>query len=375
MRGITWKHPRADEPLIEVSREYARAHGVEVTWDARSLYSFGVTRLEALAREYDLIVLDHPHVGDAAARGYLAALDVLLSADELATLAHAGVGPTHRSYDYDGHQWALAIDAAAQVSAWSPELSEPAPTTWAEVAAAARRGLVTWPLCPVDAYASLLSIAANLGTPGGASPDRFLEPAAGLAVLDTMSSVAAHLPPSCFEMNPIDTLELLAAGDGPARYTPLLFGYSNYARAGFRPGLLRFGNMPEARAGAGPAGSLLGGAGLAVSAFAEDRPAAAQFAAFVASGPVQAGTYVRAGGQPANIEAWDGVEANRLTNGFFEDTRATLDASWLRPRYEGYLGFQEQGMALTHRFLVGDLGAAATVDALNEAYRSSRGGV
>jgi multiple sugar transport system substrate-binding protein len=374
VRGITWQHPRADQPLIEASREFEQAHGVVVTWDARSLYSFGVTRLDALAREYDLIVLDHPHVGDAAARGYLAPLDELLPPQQLAALARAGVGPTHRSYDYGGHQWALAIDAAAQVSAWRADLPELAPRTWDEVVEAARRGLVIWPLCPVDAYASLLSIAANLGTPGGASPECFLEEPAGLAVLETMTAVAAQLPRSCFEMNPIDALELLAGSDGPPRYTPLLFGYSNYARAGFRSSLLHFGDMPEMRAGAGPAGSLLGGAGLAVSAFSEDSAAAAAFAAFVASGPVQAGTYVRAGGQPANIEAWDSAEANRLTSGFFEDTRATLEASWLRPRHEGYLSFQEQGMEITHRHLIGELGASQTVAALNRAYRESQEG-
>jgi multiple sugar transport system substrate-binding protein len=189
-----------------------------------------------------------------------------------------------------------------------------------------------------------------------------------------MTAVAEHLPRSCFDMNPIDALELLSSADAAARYTPLLFGYSNYARAGFRSTLLHFGDMPEIRAGAGPAGSLLGGAGLAVSAFSDDPAAAAAFAAFVASGPVQAGTYVRAGGQPANVEAWDSAEANRLTSGFFDDTRATLESSWLRPRHEGYLGFQEQGMEITHRYLIGELGASQTVAALNSAYREIHSG-
>jgi multiple sugar transport system substrate-binding protein len=42
-------------------------------------------------------------------------------------------GPSFRSYTYGGHQWALAVDAAAQVSAYRPDLLRHPPTTWPDV--------------------------------------------------------------------------------------------------------------------------------------------------------------------------------------------------------------------------------------------------
>jgi multiple sugar transport system substrate-binding protein len=335
----------------------------------RSLHAFGVAPLEVVAREYDLIVLDHPHVGEGAVRGYLAPLDEILPRAQLDALEAASVGRSHVSYRYGGHQWALAIDAAAQVAAWRQDAGFSQPRTWREVAALARRGGVIWPLCPTDAYASLLSIAANLGTPAGATGE-FLPPAAGIDVLRAIDSVASHVPPACLEMNPIDALEALAGGDPAAAYAPLVFGYSNYARDGFRPALVRFGDMPAIREDAGPAGSLLGGAGLAVSAHTGHPAEAAAFAAWTAGDAAQAGTYVREGGQPANVAAWESGDVNELTHGFFADTRATLEGAWLRPRVPGFLPFQERAMELAHDYLTRRRDATRTIDALNTAYRT-----
>ena len=369
LRGLTWAHPRADRPLIAASEEYAAAHDVAIGWHVRSLYDFGVAPLEVAAQEYDLIVLDHPHVGEAAERRYLVPLDEILTCAELDALEAASVGRSHESYRYGGHQWALAIDAAAQVAAWRQDAGFSPPRTWREVAAQARRGGVIWPLCPTDAYASLVSIAANLGTPAGATGE-FLPLPAGLDALRAIDSVAEHVPPACLEMNPIDALEALAGGDPAATYVPLLFGYSNYARDGFRTALVRFGDMPATREYAGSSGSLLGGAGLAVSAYAEDQSAAAAFAAWIAGDAAQAGIYVREGGQPANLAAWDGRDANELTHGFFADTRATLEGAWLRPRFPGFLAFQERAMEITHAYLTRRRDAERTIDALNATYRT-----
>jgi multiple sugar transport system substrate-binding protein len=51
-------------------------------------------------------------------------LDELLPAAFLDNQARHSVGQSHASYHYDGHQWALAIDAAAPVSSWRHQLLE-----------------------------------------------------------------------------------------------------------------------------------------------------------------------------------------------------------------------------------------------------------
>ena len=96
--------------------------------------------LQKLAETYDLLVIDHPFVGFAAADGCLLPLDEFIDAAVLADQAANSVGPSHRSYHYGGHQWALATDAAGHVSAYRPDLIEEIgglPQTWDEVLALA----------------------------------------------------------------------------------------------------------------------------------------------------------------------------------------------------------------------------------------------
>jgi multiple sugar transport system substrate-binding protein len=67
LRGITWDHPRGLQPLLATAGAYAaHADGVVVEWEARSLLGFGEDPLEVLAGRYDLLVIDHPFVGEAA---------------------------------------------------------------------------------------------------------------------------------------------------------------------------------------------------------------------------------------------------------------------------------------------------------------------
>ena len=63
LRGITWDHPRGYAPLAASVAPYAQAHSVRVEWERRSLKDFGDAPLPELARDYDLLIIDHPHVG------------------------------------------------------------------------------------------------------------------------------------------------------------------------------------------------------------------------------------------------------------------------------------------------------------------------
>src|SRR5262245_44074202 len=96
--------------------------GVEIVWQKRSLQEFADYPIEKLAETFDLLVIDHPFVGYAAAHPVLLPLDEWLPADFLADQAAHSVGVSHASYQYGGHPWALAMDAATPCSAYRPDL-------------------------------------------------------------------------------------------------------------------------------------------------------------------------------------------------------------------------------------------------------------
>ncbi len=73
LRGITWDHPRGYQPLAASADPYAAEFGVRVTWDRRSLKDFGDAPIDLLAADYDLLIIDHPHMGLAAEAGMPAA--------------------------------------------------------------------------------------------------------------------------------------------------------------------------------------------------------------------------------------------------------------------------------------------------------------
>ena len=75
LKGMTWSHPRGYDPMVATARHWQETTGVEIVWDKRSLQDFETFPVEELARAYDLIVIDHPHVGQITAEGCLAPLD------------------------------------------------------------------------------------------------------------------------------------------------------------------------------------------------------------------------------------------------------------------------------------------------------------
>src|SRR3954471_18347113 len=155
LTGITWNHTRGLLPLVATAQRFSELNpAVAIEWQRRSLQEFADSPIERLAERFDLLIIDHPFVGYAAAHPALLALDELLPAAFLADQAANSVGASHASYALGGHQWALAIDAATPVSAYRPDLlarydAQP-PATWDELLTLARRGLVALPAIPID---------------------------------------------------------------------------------------------------------------------------------------------------------------------------------------------------------------------------------
>jgi multiple sugar transport system substrate-binding protein len=350
LHGITWDHPRGYQPLHASAEPYQQQTGVSVTWDKRSLKDFGDAPIDRLAEEYDLLIIDHPHVGLASASGCLLPLDDCLDAATLKTLAEQSAGPSHTSYFYHGRQWGLAIDAAMQASAYRADLlDEPLPDDWDAVISLGERlrsrGLyLVIPLCPTDAICSFLTLCANLGDPPGQMPGEMVSVETGQRALEILNALRDVAHPDSLDWNPIHTFDRMSSGDELA-YCPLAFCYTNYARAGYKPHIVRFHNIP------GVKGTILGGTGFAVSSRCRHPEAACAYGAWLCGAEVQRGLYLEEGGQPGNVIAWQDAAANRLTNNFFGATLATLEAAYVRPRHNGFVTFQERAGELINRHL------------------------
>ena len=128
-----------------------------------------------------------------------------------------------------------------------------------------------------------------------------------------------------------------------------------------------------AAGGSGPAGSALGGTGIAVSAFSTAREAAVDFAYWIASGDVQRGPYAAAGGQPGHAAAWEDDTVNAATGDFYRATRATLEDAWVRPRHDGYMAFQQAASERINEGLAGRHAAGEVVADLSRLFRKSFG--
>ncbi|MGQ0485399.1 MAG: ABC transporter substrate-binding protein [Hyphomicrobiales bacterium] len=373
LRGITWQHRRAIDPLTATLPKFRDAHpGIDIAWTPRPLAGFEFQSVEELSRSYDLIILDHPFMGDAARKGYILRLDDLLAGRDADY-----IGPSLATYRYDGAIYAVPVDAACQVAALRPDLmaviGAPVPQTWAEVLslgeAAARKGFkLAIGLAGVHSLMTFFTLMASLGKPCAPSPEEpFCDRAAAREALALLRGLLKFCPPGVADWNSIRLHDVMVAEDLFA-YCPSVYCYATYAEADQRRPL-RFADLPGATIPS-QRGSTIGGTGLAISASCKAPDAALAYAAFAASAATQR-EFARHHGQPARIEVWHDAEIDRIFGGCFAATRATIEGSWIRPRYPGYLGFQEHGGLLVERHLRGDLGEAGLLAKLQEAFVAS----
>lgn len=371
LRGMTWDHPRGLDPLVACARAWRERTGVEVLWERRSLQDFESFPVQTLAQQYDLIVIDHPHVGQVTREQCLLPLDGVVRGNERMALAQNSVGASFDSYVWEGRLWALPIDAAAQVQAWRPDRLTAAATRWADILDLARRGLVQCPMRPPHNLMTFYTLCGLLGHPGQDTGPQLIHSRTGAQSYELMRELLSHLDPGCFSMDPIAVFDVMSQESASIACVPLIYGYVSYAREGFRPARIAFSDIPALSAGVPPVGSALGGTGIAVSAFTSRPEAALDFAYWVASANVQRGPYAASGGQPGNAAAWTDPAVNDPVFGFYANTRATLENAWIRPRHDGYMRFQGTASQRLLGALRAREPADATVAALNRLFCES----
>lgn len=373
LKGITWGHSRGITPLLAASQRYSELHsGVEIQWEKRTLQEFADFPIEKLTEEYDLLIIDHPWVGCAAATNCVLPLNEYLSGTYLQEQLNNSVGYSHLSYNYDNKQWALAIDAATPVASFRKDLLDKnniaLPQTWEQVLSLAQTGKVAVPAIPIDMLMNFYSFCIAHGSIPFADNREVIDTETGIAAIETMKSLYAMVDKKMFDSNPIAVAEMMSLTDD-YWYCPFAYGYSNYARTGYAKHVLRYTDVVSFNNK--KLKTTLGGTGLAVSAFSKHPETAVRFTKWIVSGEMQRTMYVQHGGQPGHRSAWTDDNANQLTNNFFRNTLVTLDDSYVRPRYDGYLHFQDHAGLPLQQCILNNSDPKKTLHEMNMIYRKS----
>lgn len=375
LKGMTWDHSRGFTSIVATSQRFHELHpNIDIQWSKRSLQEFADQPIDNLAQAFDFLVIDHPWAGFAAASGVLLPLDKYLPEAVLKNLCQHSVGQSHKSYQFNGQQWALAIDAACPVSARRLDLLEKAdteaPRSFDELIALGKRGLVCCPSIPLDVYGNFLNLCVAAEAPIFTNDDEIVDRDAGILALERLKELADVVPHRFFELNPIRTMEVMSTTDEFA-YAPYTYGYTNYSRVGYAQHAVSFGDVIGIEADK-PGATMLGGTGLAISAKCQHPEIAAQYAQYVASEEIQSGLFYEMGGQPGHRQAWLNEQADHDCMNFFSNTLPTLDRAFLRPRYSGYLDFQDNAGIPIQDFLRDGGNVNTLFDKLNAMYRESK---
>ncbi|MGV3587252.1 MAG: ABC transporter substrate-binding protein [Adhaeribacter sp.] len=374
LQGITWGHSRGITPLLAAAQRYSELNPtVEITWRKRTLQEFADFPIEKLTQTYDLLIIDHPWVGRAAAGKTVLPLDKYLPAEYLNEQEQHSVGYSHLSYNYGGHQWALAIDAATPAASYRPDLlakhNQTLPAAWEDVLALAKKGKVAVPAIPIDLLMNFYTFCLAHGQEPFLTKAEVINKEIGLKALASMQDLYSQVHPQFFGFNPIAVAEIMTQTDDYL-YCPFAYCYSNYSRLGYAANTLAYTNT--VRFGShGRLRTTVGGTGLAVSAFSEHQEAALQFAQWLVSPQIQATFYVQHGGQPGHRLAWQNENANQLCQNFFTNLLPVMDRGYIRPRYNGYLHFQDHAGDPLQEYLQNGGSPENVLQEINRIYQES----
>ena len=369
LRVVAWDDPRCTEPLKAARQPWLDRSGETIDIARRPLTAFNDQPLSELSGQCDVMIIDYPHIPQAWAEGAVTPIADLLD-PAIVTRCRAGaVGAAQDSFVVNGTPVALAADAACQVAAYRPaildDLGATVPDTWDAVVDLAARhpGSVALPLHHTDAISCILSLTAGAGTPPNGGDRLFPHRAVTEEAIDTLKRVAAIVDDVCWSCTP-PMLYAEANKGQDIGYIPLTFGYTRLTRQE-EGGGWRFGAPPAG------CGSLLGGAGMAVSSQASDPAQAAAFVAWYCGEEGQVFAALN-GGQPASRAAWTSAEADEAVGHFFSDTIEVQSRAYVRPRAPWWPGVQTAaGQRLVQGLRSGE-SSSSIVDGLEHIYADRR---
>ncbi|HWV74577.1 MAG TPA: extracellular solute-binding protein [Pseudosphingobacterium sp.] len=375
LKGITWNHSRGFTPMVATSQRFSELNpNVEIKWEKRSLQAFADFSVQQLAEVYDLLVIDHPWAGFAARTKSILPLDSYLSEADLQDQRDHSVGDSYISYHFDGHQWALPIDAATPVASSRGDLlkkhSMQLPKTYKELLKIADSGKVGFSLIPIDTLMSFYMFCCSLGEDPCQTEQQVISNEIGTKALQLFKQLADKVDVRFHHYNPIQVYETMVNTDELV-YCPFAYGYSNYARYGYADRVLHFHDLVSLN-DKGNMRSTLGGTGLAISAKCTHIAEVIKYVSYVASPACQQGLYFDNGGQPGHLKAWKAVHTNKLSGNYFYNTLPALERAFLRPRYHGHMFFQDHAGDIVREYIIKGGEEQIVLAKLKELYHESK---
>jgi multiple sugar transport system substrate-binding protein len=361
LKGLTWDHPRGHRPLRAWARE---DRSVDVRWDIQKLERFESHPIHELAERYDLLIVDHPGIGEAAEKQCIRPLEDFLTDEQSVFLQASSIGSTFESYQYGGRHWAIPIDAAAQVCALAGGAVIAGLTTWDGIRRYSQNneGSVALSLGGPHALLTFYSICQSMDGELFSENDLVVSRDVAINALAVMQGIYSRQQKELVDLNPIRLLDEMARGQFDV--CPAIFGYVNYAtRESGRA--IRFTNIPHCGS-PDLRGSVLGGTGMAISVSCKPTPELIAHIMRYVSDEVQSSLVVENAGQPSNTVAWRNDRANVLTQNFFRDTFATVSSAFVRPKYHGYIPFQDSSSAIIREGLIQQKRVDEIFDAIKE---------
>jgi multiple sugar transport system substrate-binding protein len=374
LRCITWNHSRAFPPLAATAQRFEELNpGTCITWEKRSLHEFGHADISALTERFDLLIIDHPMLGEVEQTGALHNLKPMLTDEESRDLEEDSIGPSFESYLWNGKLYALPVDVAAPAASFRPDLlgsaSAELPTKWNDVITLARRGMVRMPAFPADLFLNFMGMCVSSRSAVALTPESLFDNEIAVICLEQLRELASMMPHDIYQMNPLALYEQMSSTNDFA-YCPFAYSYNNYSRLHFGTHNVRYAD-PVALQGCEPMRTILGGTGIALSARCKTPETALRYALFTVGGTIQSTIYSLAGGQGARRSAWRDPLLNQLTDNFFLRTAASIERAYVRPRYHGYIGLQETAGEPIVSYLKSGGSASRTLDEIDRRYRQS----
>ena len=109
LRGLAWDHRRCWGPLeASVARLQAATPGRDRLGPAQPAMTSAKAPLEAVLAAYDLVVFDHPFVGEIAEGGLMVPFDEHLTDEAKAFFERDSVGKSWQSYQREGRPMGAA---------------------------------------------------------------------------------------------------------------------------------------------------------------------------------------------------------------------------------------------------------------------------
>jgi multiple sugar transport system substrate-binding protein len=375
IRGIGWDHPRCMSPLTGSIYEFNKMHPqVEIIWNTRSLYDFGEGNLQELLDDYDLIIFDHPYVGDISNNDWFINLADEFTSEEMLRFENDSIGPSWQSYQTTTGIWGIPIDAAAQVASYRPDLMEkldcPPPRTIADAVRLAKKARdydlwVALPLAQCDAICTFMALAANTGHAIARDGSSFPEYDICNNILAIMKELAELIHPESLKWNPIKCYDHMSTHDDVC-YVPFAFGYTNYSRNS-SPKIIQYCDIPGIDSHS-CSGAVLGGAGIGISARSKNPDISIEYAKFLCEPDYQCSKYYIDGGQPASLSAWQNKTNDANATGFFSGTISTMENAYLRPTFSGFVHYFRDAGKQINAYLRDEISLSSTSDWLITNY-------